>query len=119
MSVERDPVTIEEFEARARQILPPMVYEYFVGGAGDEWTIAENRAAFSRWRFRPRVLVGVGERSTATEVLGARLAWPRTSVAVERSPTPTSTRGRNRHREKAARFSAIVHSSPAPPTKYS
>jgi isopentenyl diphosphate isomerase/L-lactate dehydrogenase-like FMN-dependent dehydrogenase len=76
MVSERNPVTIDEFEARAREILPPMVYDYYAGGAGDEWTIGENRAGFARWRFRPRVLVGVGERDTSTEVLGAQLGWP-------------------------------------------
>ena len=56
MASERNPVTIEEFEARAREVLPPTVFDYYAGGAGDEWTIAENRAGFARWSFRPRVL---------------------------------------------------------------
>jgi isopentenyl diphosphate isomerase/L-lactate dehydrogenase-like FMN-dependent dehydrogenase len=73
---ERPPVTLQEFEERARGLLPQVVYDYYAGGAGDEWTLAENRSAFSRWTFRPRVLAGVGERDTSTEVLGAKLGFP-------------------------------------------
>jgi isopentenyl diphosphate isomerase/L-lactate dehydrogenase-like FMN-dependent dehydrogenase len=36
----------------------------------------ENRAAFERWTFRPRVLCDVSEISTATTVLGTQLALP-------------------------------------------
>ncbi|MFL5736668.1 MAG: alpha-hydroxy-acid oxidizing protein, partial [Actinomycetota bacterium] len=76
MTTEREPITIEEFEACAREVLPPMVYDYYAGGAGEEWTLTENRSAFARWRFRPRVLAGVGERDTGVEIIGAGLEWP-------------------------------------------
>jgi (S)-2-hydroxy-acid oxidase len=116
MSAERDPVTIEEFEARAREVLPPMVYDYFAGGAGDEWTLAENRSAFARWRFRPRVLVGVGERDTATEILGARLEWPAfvAPMAFQRSAHPEGELATARAAERAGAgfvLSATAHGS--------
>ncbi len=72
-----DPiVTVDDYEPIARAKLPPKVYDYYAGGAGAEWTLRDNRAAFDRWIFRPRVLVGVEERDTSTEVLGTRVSFP-------------------------------------------
>jgi 4-hydroxymandelate oxidase len=53
-----------------------MVYEYFAGGAGDEATLRDNRAAFARLRLRPRFLVDVSERTLATTALGRELPLP-------------------------------------------
>ena len=69
-------VTVDDYEPVARELLPPGVYDYYAGGAGAEWTLGENRTAFDRWVFRPRVLVGVGERDTSAEVLGTRVSFP-------------------------------------------
>ncbi len=49
---------------------------YLEGGAGSEWTQRENEAAFTRWRFRPRVLSGHATADTSVELLGHRLAAP-------------------------------------------
>ena len=40
-------------------------YDYYAGGAGDERTLAANRAAFDRINLRPRVLVDVSAIDTA------------------------------------------------------
>jgi 4-hydroxymandelate oxidase len=69
-------VTVDDFEPVARELLPQDVFDYYAGGAGDEWTLRENRAAFDRWVIRPRMLTGVTERDLATEVLGTRVAFP-------------------------------------------
>ena len=69
-------VTVDDFEPIARELLPKDVYDYFAGGAGDEWTLRENRAAFDRWMIRPRMLTGVTDRDLATELLGTRVAFP-------------------------------------------
>ena len=61
MSDTRRFVTLDDFEPEARAALPPDVYDYFAGGAGDEWTLQENRRAFDRWILRPRVLRGAAE----------------------------------------------------------
>ncbi len=71
-----EPITIADYEARAEATVPPEVWCYFAGGAGDEVTLRANRASFGRWRFRPRMLTGVGELSTETELLGSRLSMP-------------------------------------------
>lgn len=69
-----EPVNVDDFEALARARLDPAAYDYFAGAAGDEQTLAENRRAFDRIRFRPRV--DVSRIDTATDVLGQRIAIP-------------------------------------------
>jgi 4-hydroxymandelate oxidase len=65
-----------ELEARARERLSPTTWAYYAGGADDELTVAENRAAFQRIKLRPRMLVNCAERSTAVELFGRRLSLP-------------------------------------------
>jgi 4-hydroxymandelate oxidase len=71
-----EPITLDDFEAAARGVLPEMVFDYFAGGAGEEWTLRENRRAFDRWVIRPRVLVDVSEVDLSTRVLGQPLPFP-------------------------------------------
>ena len=71
-----DLISVLDFERRAEQLLPPGVHGYYAGGAGDEVTLAENRAAFRRWQFRPRMLVDVSGCTTRTTVLGEEVALP-------------------------------------------
>lgn len=73
---ERRFVTVDDYEPVARELLPPDVYGYFAGGAGDEWTLAENRRAFDRWVIRPRMLTGAFPPDSSTEILGTRVAFP-------------------------------------------
>jgi isopentenyl diphosphate isomerase/L-lactate dehydrogenase-like FMN-dependent dehydrogenase len=70
------PLSVADYERLAEERLGPGPWAYLVGGSGDEWTLRENRAAFGRWTFRPRVLCDVSEVSTATTVLGASVASP-------------------------------------------
>jgi len=70
------PVTVEDFEEVARGRLPQMVFDYYAGGAGDEWTLQQNREAFARWSFRPRVLMGGGFADLRTTVLGQDIPFP-------------------------------------------
>jgi 4-hydroxymandelate oxidase len=69
-------LTVDEFEEAARTRLPRMVFDYYAGGAGDEWTVAENRKGFERWVLRPRVLVDVSNVELRTIVLGQEVAFP-------------------------------------------
>ena len=50
-------VNVGDYERLAEERLDPGTFGYFAGGAGDEWTLHENLAAFNRWVLRPRVLV--------------------------------------------------------------
>ncbi|TMK80670.1 MAG: alpha-hydroxy-acid oxidizing protein [Actinobacteria bacterium] len=70
------PITLDDYEAAALARLPTMVADYYAGGAGEERTLRENRAAFARWTFRPRVLVDVSNVELATTVLGAKVPFP-------------------------------------------
>ena len=69
-------LTIDDFERAARDRLPQMVFDYYAGGSGDEWTLRENRRAFDRWIIRPRVLVDVSNIETRTSVLGQEIQVP-------------------------------------------
>ncbi len=68
------PMTFSELEARAAQALPPSVWSYVAGGAGDELTQRANVEAFARWGVMPRMLVGATERDLSVELWGKR--WP-------------------------------------------
>lgn len=70
------PIHLAAFEQVAAAALPPMVYDYYAGGAHDEITLRENVEAYRRLRLRYRVLRDVAERSLETEVLGQRVSMP-------------------------------------------
>jgi isopentenyl diphosphate isomerase/L-lactate dehydrogenase-like FMN-dependent dehydrogenase len=69
-------LTVDDYEPLARQVLPADVFDYFAGGAGDEWTLAENRRAFDRWVIRPRMLTGAWPADPSTRILGSDIAFP-------------------------------------------
>lgn len=69
-------VTVDDYLEAARTAVTADVWDYYEGGAGDEWTLAQNRRAFERWMLRPRFLRGAGEPDTSTSVLGALVALP-------------------------------------------
>jgi 4-hydroxymandelate oxidase len=73
---ERPNITVDDFESAARRTLPKLVFDYYAGGSGEEWTLRENRAAFGRWTIRPRVLVDVAEVDTRTSILGTEVPFP-------------------------------------------
>jgi 4-hydroxymandelate oxidase len=68
--------SVEDFEEVARETLPQVVYDYYAGGAGDEWTLRENRRAFERWVLRPRFLVDCSNLDLRTTVLGQQIDFP-------------------------------------------
>lgn len=68
-----EPLNAVEYEVAARAVLPPSVFSYYVGGSGDETTLAANSADFRRLRFLPRVLVPVGSISSRTTALAPAL----------------------------------------------
>ena len=68
--------TLDDAERMAESVVAPEAWSYIVGGAGDERTLKWNRAAFSRYRLRPRVLVDVSTVTTETTVLGTPVSMP-------------------------------------------
>lgn len=65
-----------EYEEIAKQKLPKMIYDYYASGAEDQWTLQENRNAFSRILFRPRILIDVSNIDMTTTVLGFNISMP-------------------------------------------
>ena len=65
-----------EVEALAREQMPQMAYDYYAGGAEDEVTLRQNRAAFARIALRPRMLVDVSAVDTSTTLLGQQSPTP-------------------------------------------
>lgn len=69
-------VNLLELEALAAQIIPATGFDYIVGGAGAEQTLAENRTSFDRRFVTQRVLTGKVVQSLETNILGSALASP-------------------------------------------
>ena len=76
MTDERPFLRVDDFEPAARELLAPDLYDFYAGGAGDEWTLAENRRAFDDWVIRPRMLRGAYPPDPSTEILGSRIEFP-------------------------------------------
>lgn len=69
-------VNVSEYELLAKQKLPAMAYGFYSSGAEDEWSLKENRAAFSRLRIRPRLLIDVSHIDLSAIVLGHKIRMP-------------------------------------------
>ncbi len=94
-------LSIADVRERARRTLPKFVFEFIDGGAEDELTLRDNRAAFERRRLVPRVLVDVAEPDLSCTVVGApaaapflicpmgscALTWPQADLALARAAT--------------------------------
>jgi lactate 2-monooxygenase len=101
----RVPVDVARLEQRARRRMSGDAFAYVATGAGNERTVAANRAAFDRWRIVPRMLRDVERRDTGVELFGRRLesplmlapigvlelAHPEADVAVARAARQTGT----------------------------
>src|SRR3981189_1962509 len=69
-------VSIEDLRQVARRRLPRAIFDFFDGGAEDEVTLRENRAAFERVRLLPKVLVNVAKVDTTARLFGEDAALP-------------------------------------------
>lgn len=65
-----------DLEEMARARMDATAFDYIAGGSDDEVTLRENRAAFAKWRLRPRYLVDVSQPDLSTTVLGQHIAMP-------------------------------------------
>jgi len=70
------PINLFEYESLAKHHLSQMAFDYYSGGARDEITLRDNRNAFTRVKFRPRMLVDVSEINLNTKILGEPLQIP-------------------------------------------
>ncbi|MGI4950519.1 MAG: alpha-hydroxy acid oxidase [Janthinobacterium lividum] len=69
-------VTLRDLEAEAKEVMTAAGFAYVSGGAGDEWTMRENLAAFNRWVILPDYLSGHRVPDTGTTLLGTRITSP-------------------------------------------
>lgn len=77
-----DIVTLRDLEAEAQKVMAPFGFAYVSGGAGDEWTMRENLAAFNRWVIAPNYLSGHRTVDTTTQLLGTRISYPVITAAM-------------------------------------
>lgn len=70
------PIDLNQLEALAESAMSPMAWNYVRGGAADELTLRENRAAFDRILLKPRVLCDVAKISTEVTLFGQKFASP-------------------------------------------
>ena len=84
-------INIEDLRRMARARVPRAIFDFFDGGAEDETTLRENRAAFERVRLLPKVLVDVAAVDLKTEILGKTSNLP---LAI--APTGGISAGRAR-----------------------
>ncbi|WP_371420756.1 alpha-hydroxy-acid oxidizing protein [Tardiphaga sp.] len=80
-STEDHPVSIinlDLLEQQAQGKLTEFAYAFVSGGAGDEWTLRENRRAFEDFPIMPRMLSGVDAKSVdlKTRLLDLDLPFP-------------------------------------------
>jgi lactate 2-monooxygenase len=70
------PMSYAEWEAKAQAAMPPSIWSYVAGGAGDERTQRVNRTAFDNWGLMPRMFNAHRERDLSVEVFGLTLPSP-------------------------------------------
>ncbi|CUJ43397.1 alpha-hydroxy acid oxidase [Achromobacter xylosoxidans] len=88
----RRMLSLHDFEAAARRILPKPLYAYVSGAVEDGQSERGNRRAYDDYGFRPKVLVDVSRRGTRCTVLGREYAAP-VGVAPMGIAALTSYRG--------------------------
>ena len=92
-------VTVDHLRQVMEKRVPPIVREYYRGGADDEITLRDNVEAFRRERFKPRSGVRLQSVELRTEILGheidlpviagpigsPRMIWPRGEAVAARA----------------------------------
>ncbi|BGP52935.1 hypothetical protein JCM8202_004016 [Rhodotorula sphaerocarpa] len=69
-------LSLYDFEAVAKSVLPVGAWAYYSSGADDEITMRENRNAYQRIWFRPRILRDVTNIDFASTILGHKTSIP-------------------------------------------
>ena len=69
-------VTVDHLRQVMEKRVPPIVREYYRGGADDEITLRDNVEAFRRERFKPRSGVRLQSVELRTEILGHEIDLP-------------------------------------------
>ncbi|EPQ31973.1 uncharacterized protein PFL1_00171 [Pseudozyma flocculosa PF-1] len=87
-------LNLDDFEKVARSILSDQAWAYYSSAGDDEITMAQNRAAFNRVWFRPRILRKIGSvDSSATLIKTSDSAGFSSSLPVYISPAAMAKLG--------------------------
>lgn len=70
------PISIEEWEERARRLLAAGPFGYVCGGAGGGDTMRANLDAFKKYRILPRVCRDISRRDLSITLFGKKLKYP-------------------------------------------
>lgn len=68
--------TIDDLREVMQRRVPPVVADYFLGGASDEQTLSDNVEAFKRARFNPSYGIKLSDVDMSTTVLGHKISMP-------------------------------------------
>lgn len=69
-------VNISDLERQAQAAMPAGAWGYLYNGAGDEWTMRQNIAAFDNKNIYPRVLADLENPELRTSILGTEISLP-------------------------------------------
>jgi|SRR5476649_577369 len=69
-------VNLEDYRRQAKRALPAFAFDYVDGGADDQHTLADNRAAFDCWQFVATMLKDVSVRRLDVQLGDTSLAAP-------------------------------------------
>jgi (S)-2-hydroxy-acid oxidase len=75
-------LNVMDFEALARDALPPAHFGYIATGADDNRTVVRNHEAFSDYEIRARRFIDLSHLTTATSVFGVSWGSPLYTSAV-------------------------------------
>ena len=70
------PISYEDWEYRASQVLEKGAFDYAAGGAGAEDTMKANREAFYKWRIEPQILKDISYRDLSVLLFGQKYPFP-------------------------------------------
>lgn len=69
-------LNLDDVEARARELLPEVVFDFVAGGAADELTVRWNRERYSDLKLRPRVLRDLSGLDSSVTLFGQKMPMP-------------------------------------------
>ncbi|KAI0663920.1 glyoxylate dehydrogenase [Cubamyces menziesii] len=69
-------LNMHDFENVAKMVLPEKAWAYYSSASDDEITLRENRMAYQRVWFRPRILRDVSSVDWSTTILGQKSSLP-------------------------------------------
>src|ERR1700692_1327761 len=102
-----------EFEAIAREALPPAHFGYIATGNDDDLTVARNHDAFSHYEIRARRFVDVSRIDSSRTILGT--SWPTpiylSAVSVQRAFHPDAELGTARAAQSRSMLMMLSNAS--------